>query len=108
MSEYTSVDDLLADDVVLEGEDVTLPNGKVVKVRGMTHYEYGLCAKNIDGDVNLLQIRFLRYAMVEPKLSEAQAEQWMKKSKNDVIGPVLDVIRRLSGLNDDADKSDVS
>lgn len=107
MTEYASFDDLNTAEE-LATEDVTLPNGKVVKVRGLSRFEYMLAGKDNDGDANKFENQFLRFGLVEPKLTVEQAEKWRKTANTKVVGPVSEAIRRLSGLGDDADKSDVS
>lgn len=102
---YASVDDLMTD-VAEVTEDVDLGNGRIVKVRGLTRYELMLGGKGTD-DASLVERRNLATCMVEPRLTLAQAERWQKASTPDVIAKVSNVIRRLSGLAEGAQKSDV-
>lgn len=105
MSEYASLEDLV--EPVDATEDVEIGNGRKVKVRGLTRYELLLNAKGTD-DGALIERRNLVTCVVEPKLTLAQAEKWQKSSPPKVIGNVTDTIRRLSGLAEGAQKSDVS
>lgn len=104
MTEYASFDDLV--EAVDATEDVDLGDGRKVKVRGLTRYELILNAKGTD-DANLIERRNLVCCLVEPKLTDTQAEKWQKSSPPSVIGKVTDAIRRLSGLAEGAQKSDV-
>lgn len=97
-------DDLLEENE--ETETVTLGNGKQVVVRGLTRHELLLCGKDTQA-TDVIERRMVRYALVEPKLTEAQAEKWQKVAKPRDVGLVVDALRRLSGLADDAPKSGV-
>lgn len=107
MSEYANIDDLFGSSVAAT-DDVSLPGGQVVKVRGLTRYELVLNGKGTD-DSNTIERRNLVTCMVEPKMTDEQVERWQKSqcSAGD-IGKVCDAIRRLSGLAEGAQKSDVS
>lgn len=106
MAEYASLDDLTAYGLGNETEDVVLPGGAKVKVRGLTRYELILNAKGTE-DAALIERRNLATCMVEPKLTLAQVERWQKTSRPGDIGHVTDAIRSLSGLAEGAQKSDV-
>lgn len=106
MTQYASVEDLTADEISDNTEDVTLPNGRVVKVRGLSRYEHMLIAKNTE-DGNVIERRMLRYGMVEPKMTEDQAEAWQRNGRTDVVKFATEAIRNLSGFGDGADKSGV-
>lgn len=109
--QYASADDLIGSPEELVTEDITLPNGKKVTVRGMSRFEYMLAVKNSSNDGNmdagLLERHFIRFGMVKPALSIGQVEAWTKNKNNKVFEPVTEAIRRLSGIGEDADKSDV-
>lgn len=104
MTVYATLDELatISDDT----EDVTLPSGAVVLVRGLTRYELLSNGKGTD-DSSLIERRNLATCLVEPKLSLSQVERWQKTSKPGEIGVVTDAIRRLSGLGEGAGKSRV-
>lgn len=107
MTEYATVEDLTFVDE-LQVEDVTLQSGKIVQVKGLTRFEYLLCAKNMEGDPSVFEARMLRYGLVQPKISIEQATAWQKAATVKGLNPVSEAIRRLSGMADDAEKSDVS
>jgi hypothetical protein len=102
MTQYASADDLMAFEP--ETKDVALPNGKHVKVRGLTRYEHMLIGKGTD-DANEIESRMLRMAVLEPVLTEKQVDAWRKKAGARTVGRVSEAIRELSGFNEGADKS---
>jgi hypothetical protein len=107
MSTYANAEDLIVGDLDLEGEDVTLPSGKVVRVRGLSRYELMLNGKGTD-DSMAIERRNVRTCLVEPKLSDAQVATWQKQSSAGGDFRVLsERIRDLSGLGEGAQKSDV-
>jgi hypothetical protein len=106
-TEYASVDDLTADEVQSGTADVTLPNGKVVKVRGLSRFELLLSGKNTD-DAALIERRNVSMCMVSPAMTEKQVEAWQRRSGPVALGLVTKAIRDLSGLGEGADKSGVS
>lgn len=107
MTEYASADDLVADDYRDTSDEVTLPNGKVVRVRGLTRHELFNNGKGTQ-DNNVIEVRNLVSCLVEPKLTLAQAEAWMRAASVETLQVVQDKIRELSGLRKGADKSDVA
>lgn len=106
MTDYASIDELTCDEVSDNTADVTLPNGKVVKVRGLTRYELLLNGKNTD-DVLVIERRNVATCMVEPRMTEKQVEAWQKAKSPAALGLVTKAIRDLSGLGEGAGKSDV-
>ena len=106
MTEYASPEDLAADEVCENTDDVTLPNGKVVKVRGLSRFELLLNGKNTE-DSALIERRNVACCMVEPKMTEKQVEAWQKASGPKVLALVTAKIRDLSGLGEGAANSDV-
>lgn len=105
MTEYASVEDLTSDEVSDNTRDVTLPNGRVVRVRGMSRMELMLSRKGTE-DAGEIERRMLSYCMVAPEMTVRQVEAWQKASGPMVIAPVTEAIRELSGLGEGADKSD--
>jgi hypothetical protein len=102
--EYALVDELTtATDP--ETRDVPLPNGKAVKVRGLTRMELMLSRKGTE-DPAVVEQRTLAFCMVAPPMTAKQVEAWQKVSGPMVIAPVTEAIRELSGLGEGADKSD--
>lgn len=106
MTEYASIDDLLTGGVADDAQDVTLPDGKVVRVRGLSRYELLLTGKGTD-DTALIERRNVARCLVAPKMTEKQVEAWQKASRPDVFGVLTAAIRELSGLGEGARKSDV-
>ncbi len=113
MTEYASADDLAEGDLG-DGEDLILPSGKKVLVRGLTRYEAMYATKgltNADGvltDVALYERRQLVACIVQPKMTLAQVEQWQRKSgANGDLKVLMDHIKDLSGKGEGADKSDL-
>ncbi|MEV6306483.1 hypothetical protein AB0M02_44245 [Actinoplanes sp. NPDC051861] len=109
MSEIASIDDLFdGDDVTADVHELTLPNGKVVKVRGLSRYELILAGKGTE-DGALIERRNIQMCMVEPAMTLGQVEAWQKRSRAGGGGYALvsKTIRDLSGLGEGADKSDL-
>jgi hypothetical protein len=105
LSEYASIDDLTSASEP-ETRDVTLPDGKVVKVRGLTRIELLLSTKGTD-DTALVERRNVATCLVEPRMTVQQVEAWQKRPGSVLaIGEVTDAIRDLSGLGEGAAKSD--
>jgi hypothetical protein len=108
MTNYATPDDLLVDEVSANTADVTLPNGKVVKVRGLSRLELLVLGKGTD-DAALIERRNIAACMVEPKLTEKQVEAWQKTSgPKGGLDLVTAAIRDLSGLGEGAQKSRVA
>lgn len=106
MTEYASVDDLTAGSLDDGAEDLTLPSGKVVRVRGLSRYELMFNGKGTE-DNALIERRNVVSCLVQPKLTLAQVEAWQRKSVAGGDFKVLsEKIRELSGLGEGADKSD--
>lgn len=111
MPEYATLDALMHADTIGQ-EDLTLPNGLVVTVKGMSAFERKLLYKGaVDNqgnlDAALIETRIIKYGMVNPKLSMDQAEEWMKKTLPSVIDAVTGKVRDLSGMGEGAEKSEV-
>lgn len=105
MTQYASPEDLTAP-IEPDTRDVTLPNGKVVKVRGLTRFELMLNGKGTD-DPALIERRNVKLCMVEPRMTEAQVEKWQKSPGSvRAFGDLSSAIRELSGLSEGAAKSD--
>lgn len=107
MTEYASADDLVAGDLDRDGEDLTLPSGKLVRVRGLSRYELMFNGKGTE-DPRVVEARNAVSCLVEPKLTIAQVEQWQRNSAAGTEFKVLsEAIRDLSALGEGADKSDL-
>ena len=106
MTEYASFDDLVSGSLDDDAQDVTLPSGKVVRVRGLSRHELLFNGKGTD-DSQVIEARNVKSCLVEPKLTIHQVERWQRSSKAGGDFKVLsEVIRDLSGLGEGADKSD--
>lgn len=97
---------LLKDRITVNTTEVEIPGVGTVVVRGLSRYELLLAAKNTD-DPLVIERRNISFALVDPKLTEAEVEQWQRQSAAGEIGPVTEAIRDLSGLGEGAGKSDV-
>lgn len=76
-------------------EDVEIPGVGVVRVRGLSRMEMLLAGKL--GEPQAMEPRVLSYAMVDPEITEGEAQHWMRTSPAGEIKPVLAAINRLSG-----------
>jgi hypothetical protein len=110
MSEYASLESFISPNLEITYEDVKLVNGSVVKVKGLTRFEYNLAYKNVTKDsVDTLKVEqlLLRYGMVEPKITVEQAEKLQKETEFSYLQPIVQAIMRLSNITNDAEKSNV-
>jgi hypothetical protein len=107
MTEYATPEDLTAGDLG-DGEDLTLPSGKVVRLRGLSRHELMFNGKGIKDDNALIEARNVVACLVVPKLTLAQVQAWQRNSSAGGDFKVLsEAIRERSGLTEGADKSDV-
>lgn len=108
MTEYVSADDLLGGEDTDLAEDVAMPSGRTFRVRGLSRFEWFLAGKVSSGEADSFEVEMIAMGLVEPKLTKKQVEAWRKRpgTVRD-ISAVSDRIRILSGVGDDADKSDV-
>ncbi|MET8150252.1 hypothetical protein ACIBSW_13175 [Actinoplanes sp. NPDC049668] len=105
MTEYASADDLLVGDLG-DGEDLTLPSGKTVRLRGLSRHELMFNGKGTE-DNALIERRNVVSCLVEPKLTLAQVEKWQRSSSaGGDFRTLSEKIRDLSGLGEGAAKSD--
>lgn len=83
-------------------EDVDLGRRGVITVRSLSRAEVHRmqAIKNADE----AERRTLAAALVEPRIDEVGARRWQEASAAGEIRRVVDVIARLSGLEDNADK----
>lgn len=109
MTEYASFEDLTAESPEDDEERlIVLKSGKIVRVRGLSRYEWFLAGKNTDGDANAFEAELIAMGMDEPRLTKKQAEAWRKKAGSYAdISAVSDRIRKLTGVDEGADKSDL-
>jgi hypothetical protein len=107
MSEYASADDLVAGDLDRDGEDLTLPSGKTVRLRGLSRHELIFNGKGTE-DAALVERRNVVSCLVEPKLTLPQVEQWQRNSAaGGDFKALSEAIRTRSRLGEGADKSDL-
>lgn len=106
MTEYADFEELLAaDDPAAGAEDVTLPSGKFVRVRGLTRHELMFNGKGTE-DSAVIEIRNVKTCLVEPKLTIEQVTQWHRKARaGGDFKALSEWIRNLSALGEGADKS---
>lgn len=91
----------------LPEDTVDLDGVGTVRVRALSRIEVFLAQKIIT-DEAAHERKILRFGMVDPALSEAEAERWQQASPGGELQPVLDKIRELSKLDEAAPKSDIS
>jgi hypothetical protein len=111
VTEYASFEDLTSG--AEASKEVTLTNGRKVRVRGLSRYEYMLAGKTANAtggslDPGVFEALIVHFGMVEPKLSEGQVEAWQKSPGGNVDFHRVDrEIMELSGFGEGADKSDL-
>lgn len=94
----------LTGDRELNTEDVEIPGVGVVKVRGLSRFEFLLAQKKYPDDPMKTERFVLAAAMVDPEMTEVDIEAWQKASGPMEINHVATVVNRLSGIGPDADK----
>lgn len=110
-TEYASADDLLATDDLGDGEDLTLPSGKRVRLRGLSRGELIRNGRNgsAEAPAELIEARNVAACLIAPKMTVAQVQKWQSRSAAGGDFRVLsEAIRSLSGLAAGAQKSDVA
>jgi hypothetical protein len=102
--EYASAEDLTAGDLG-EGEDITLPSGKRVRVRGLSRHALMANGKGTE-DSELIERRNIVSCLIKPKMTLAQVEAWQRNSlAGGDIRYLSEIMRDMSGLGEGADKS---
>jgi hypothetical protein len=83
-------------------DDVTVDRMGVVKVRGLSRDE----VLGIQKAKTTLELerKAIALGLVDPTMTEAEVGQWQRVSRGGEMEPVIDRIRELSGLSDDAEK----
>lgn len=106
-TQYASFEDLVAGSLEDDAEDLMLPSGLKVRIRGLSRHDLMFNGKGLnDGDNEVLEQRNVKSCLVEPKLTIHQIAEWQRRSKAGGDFKVLsEKIRDLSGLTSDADKS---
>lgn len=83
----------------LPEEDVKLDGVGVVRIRALSRYEILLGTKGAQqDDVLAIEQAMVSMAMVEPKMSKADVEQWQKLSPMGQLQQVTSRINALSGV----------
>ena len=104
---YASADDLTEGDLDQAAEDLELPSGKLVLLRPLSRYELMFNGKGTE-DNRVIEVRNVVSCLLRPKLTLAQVEKWQRNSlAGGDFRAVSEKIRDLSGLRQDADKSDL-
>lgn len=103
--EYASVEDLLGSADL--PERLVRVRGGAVRVRGLSRHALFFNGKGTE-DNTVIEARNLVSCMVNPTMTLAQAEAWMRKASAGDIGKIQTAIRELSGLVQGADKSDLA
>lgn len=83
--------------------DVDLELG-TVHVRGLTRGEVFAANKVAGDDTERLERLIVARGLLDPAMTEAEVETWQRNSPAGEIEPVVQKIKLLSGLADDADK----
>lgn len=88
-------------------EDVEIPGRGTVRVRGFTRAELHEMTKrpNWDTDAAGAERTMLATAMLDPVLTEDEAGMWQEAATAGELKGIIEVIGRLSGLNEGAVKS---
>ena len=106
MTVYASADDLTDGDIG-DGEDLLLPSGRLVRIRGLSRHALIAAGKGTE-DSALVERRNVKACLIQPEMTMAQIETWQRNSLAGGDFKVLsERIRDLSGLGEGADKSSV-
>jgi hypothetical protein len=110
MTEYATAEEITSD-LELPGEDVAYGNKKV-RVRGLSRGEvFAMNKAKQDGGIKdelEWERRMVSIALVQPKMTDAQVATWQRGPAGGTgLDEVTEVIARLSGLTQGADKSGV-
>lgn len=98
---YATVEELTAD-APLPEDDVLLPSGRRVRVRGLTRAEAHRM-NAIEGAFETERYALSR-GLVIPRMNEPQVEAWIRSSVAGELNPASERITQLSGMSEDADK----
>lgn len=107
MTTYATFEDLVSDDPDDNAQDVLLPSGRWVRVRGLTRHELFFNGKGID-DNAVLEVRNVKACLIQPAgLTVDQIKEWQRQtSAGGDFKVISEKIRELSGMGEGADKSD--
>lgn len=106
---YAGADDLVGADEGDDAEDLLLPSGRKVRVRGLSRYEWFLAGKNSpEGDPNLFETEIITMGLVTPAMTKAQVNRWRRRPGTyPDLSVLCDKIRSLTGVDEGAQKSDL-
>ncbi len=83
----------------LPTREVNIPGIGVITVRGITRFEQMVFSKAAAGDVSTFDRKQLAAALVDPEITEDEAERWMQAAPAGEISLVVEVIGELSGTD---------
>lgn len=109
MEEASAIDALCTVDLPEETYKIVRSSGREVElvIRGLSHdealslQEYG---QKDDVTNGMYEQRMLSQAVVWPKMTAGQVKAWQKSSAAGEISGVVGVVRRLSGMDEEAAK----
>jgi hypothetical protein len=103
---YATAGDLAAGDLG-DGQDLTLPSGKRVRIRGLSRHELFHGGKGTE-DPEVVERRNVVACLIIPRMTMPQVEEWQRNSlAGGDFKALSEAIRDLSGLGEGADKSGV-
>lgn len=109
MTEYASPEALIK--VAVDEEDLVLPSGALVRVRGLSRGEVFMLQKcKADGGIKDeagWERRMVSLALLAPKLTEDQVGNWQDGPAGGDLEELTLKIKELSKLGEGADKSGV-
>lgn len=88
----------------LREQDVELPGVGSVRIRALSRAEV-LRIKDKPMDIDVMERKLISAAMVDPKLTEAEVQEWQDVSEAGELEIVTRAITKLSGLSEGAGKS---
>lgn len=94
----------LLNQATLPEADVELDGVGTVRVRALSRYEIMLAGKSTGDDPLAMEQMMLSMAMVDPKLTKAEVEQWQKVSPIGQMQAVAGKINELSGVGESVQK----
>ncbi|MGH3735834.1 MAG: hypothetical protein ACRDT6_09475 [Micromonosporaceae bacterium] len=87
---------------VPEGE-LDVPGIGTIRIRGLSRGEV-FAVQQAKGTA-VVERKILAFGLVDPSLTETEAGRWQEASPAGELEPVVDEIRKLSGLTDGAEKA---
>lgn len=85
--------------------EVEIPDVGTVTVQGLSRAVLMEVQRIAAGDPAVAEAKILGAAMVDPKLTENEVQQWQAASSAGEIELVVEKVRVLSGISDDAVKA---